>query len=268
MATPNLNLEEIILSDKLKTDFIRKINSNMEKIDDKYGELKRILLEKTKQDNLESAIAYIDMLVDANDATVTPEKLFVGYSAYKGLEKIEGSALAIPTSVQPHLLKNGFTAYDNNGNLITGNAYGINTSANSGDIVNGKTAYSSDGILITGTAKKEKKINVTLTGNSKYVGYISGYGAGIDHNGNLIIWAMSNSKAYESINFVNTSIGAGVVGDGFNITSHDTSNSAKTPQCCIVKGLSDCNEINITLNASAVNSSYDYVTLQVTLTVL
>ena len=42
MATPNLNLQEITLDDKLRTDFINKINNNMAIIDTKYSELKVI----------------------------------------------------------------------------------------------------------------------------------------------------------------------------------------------------------------------------------
>lgn len=266
MATPNLNLQEIVLSDKLKTDFIEKINNNMKVIDDKYAELKDTVLEKTKQPTLESAVAYIDKLVDANDATITPDKIFNGYVGYNGLEKIVGTALPQTTTAQSHLIKNGYTAYDNNGNLITGTGWAQTTNATPNDVVMSTTAYSSTGELIVGTAVRQILINVTLTGNSTYMGYISGYGAGIDHLGNLVIWAMSNTTSYEHINFVASSIGAGTAGSGFGITSFDTSDPSAVPHACVVNGVGIANAFNITLNASAVNSSYDYVTLQVTVT--
>lgn len=266
MATPNLNLQEIVLSDKLRTDFIEKINSNMSKIDKNYGELRDLLFKKTGQTTMESAVAYVDKLVNAQDATATPDKIFNGYVAYNGLERMVGTGLSTPTSVQPHLLKNGVTAYDNNGNLITGNAFGIATSATATDIINGKTAYNDAGTLLTGTAQRKQIINVTLSGDSTYITYISGYGAGIDQNGTLVIWAMSNTTSYEHINFTASSIGAGTAGKGFAITSFDTSDPASTPYACTVTGLASYETINVGLKATTVNGSYDYVTLQVTIT--
>ena len=264
MATPNLNLQEIKLNDKLKTDFIEKINNNMQVIDEKYGELKNTVLEKTKQPTLESAVAYIDKLVDANDATVTSDKIFNGYVGYNGLERVVGTALPQSTTAQSHLIKNGYTAYDNNGNLITGTGWAQTTNATPNDVVMSTTAYSSNGELIVGTAVRQMLINVSLTGTN--ASYISGCGAGIDHMGNLVIWAMSNSTAYEHINFVATSIGVGTAGSGFGITAFDTSDPSAVPHACVVTGVGIANAFNVTLNASALNSSYDYVTLQVTVT--
>lgn len=264
MATPNLNLQEIVLSDKLRTDFINKINNNMTILDQKYEELKDLFLEKTGQTTLQSAVAYIDKLVDANDATATPDKIFNGYVAYNGLDRMVGTGLSTPTSVQPHLLKNGVTAYDNNGNLITGNAFGIATSATASDIINGKTAYNDAGTLLTGTAYVMPTINVTLTGSSS--SYISGYGAGIDQNGSLTIWAKSNSSSYENICFDSSSLTLGEAVTGFDITSFSTSNITGIPLACVVNGLSSYNTINITLDATGANATNDFVRLVVTIT--
>lgn len=133
----------------------------------------------------------------------------------------------------------------------------------SSNILRGKIIFG-----VAGNVKKQPIINVTLdsSANSTYAGYINGYGAGIDHNGNLVIWAMSNTTSYEHINFVNTSIGIGTIGNGWNITAHDTSDSASTPHACTITGLSAYDTINVTLKPTAVNSSSDYVTIQVTVT--
>ena len=68
MGTPNLDLQTIEMSDNLKTDFVRKINSNMQIIDEKYGYLKNQLLTKTGKTTIEEAIAYIDVLINTQDA--------------------------------------------------------------------------------------------------------------------------------------------------------------------------------------------------------
>lgn len=264
MGTPNLDLQTIEMSDNLKTDFVRKINSNMQTIDDKYGELKDLLLQKTGKNTLESAIEYVELLVNAQDATATSDKIFKGYTAYKGTEKLTGTGLSSNTSVQPSLLKNGVTAYDNNGNLITGNAYGIATTATASDIISGKTAYNDGGALLTGAAQRQPTINITATGTN--ISYIGNYGAGTDQDGKLVIWAYSKNTNYEHINFVATSIGVGTAGVGFGITSFDTSDPENVPYACVVTGVTGYDTINITLNASGLNSSYDYVTLQVTIT--
>lgn len=131
------------------------------------------------------------------------------------------------------------------------------------NIMSGKSIFG-----VAGNGKKQTIINVTLdsSANSTYAGYINGYGGGIDHNGTLVIWAMSNTTSYEHINFVNTSIGIGTIGSGWNITSYDTSDPTSVPYACTITGLSAYDTINVTLKPTAVNGSYDYVTIQVTVT--
>lgn len=64
MNTPNIGLEMIVLDDTLNKSMINKINNNMKKLDNKYGELKESLLAQTRKETLEEAIAYIQTLAD------------------------------------------------------------------------------------------------------------------------------------------------------------------------------------------------------------
>lgn len=138
--------------------------------------------------------------------------------------------------------------------------------ATASDIVYGKTALV-QGNTITGTYKPNviPTINVTLSGS--YTDYISGYGAGVNKDGVLVIWAMSNSTAYEHVSFTLSSMSTGLaIDDGWDITSYDTADPANVPHACTVTGLSGKSTINITLSAGSVSSSYDYVKLTVTIT--
>lgn len=138
--------------------------------------------------------------------------------------------------------------------------------ATASDIVYGKTALV-QGNTITGTYKPNviPTINVTLSGS--YTSYISGYGAGVNKDGVLVIWAMSNSTAYEHVSFTLSSMSTGLaIDDGWDITSYDTGDPASVPHACTVTGLSGKSTINITLSADGVSSSYDYVKLTVTIT--
>ena len=255
MSTTNLQLESIELTDNMQTSFLDKMNNNFNKIDEAYGKLKEGLLKQTGKETLNEAINYIDGLAnEKNELQIEVNEL------KSELDRLVSLGDAIETDIKSN--KKAVVQ----GIEITGTAFSEITTATSNDIVSGKTAYDNEGNLITGNIKKMPNINITLTGNSTYMGYISGYGAGIDKDGRIIIWAMSNSTSYENINFVASSIGAGKVASGFGISSHDTGNAANVPHACIVAELSDYDTINITLNASTVNSSYDYVTLQVTLT--
>lgn len=128
------------------------------------------------------------------------------------------------------------------------------------NIVSGKSIF---GVVGNYSPKKQPTINVTLSGD--YSGYISGYGAGIDQNGTLIIWAMSNTTSYEAISFSVSSI-IGTQGNGWGITAFDTSNPASVPYACTITGLSSYTTLNITLNADTRNGSYDYTGISVTVT--
>ncbi len=266
MSTPNLELEEIVLDDTLNGIMLNKINSNMEKVDDKYGELKKALLEQTGKETLEEAIAYVQTLANhveflnsSGDAVasniLSGKKAVVKGQVITGTIPSQGAQTITPSTVNQTIASgrylSGTQTIQGDANLLAEN------------ILSGVSIFG-----VAGTVKKQPTINVTLDSSSSttYAGYISGYGAGIDHNGDLVIWAMSNTTSYEHINFVNTSIGVGTIGNGWNITSHDTSDSANTPHACTITGLSAYDTINVTLKPTAVNGSYDYVTIQVTVT--
>lgn len=254
MNTTNLQLETIELTDNMQTSLLNKMNNNFSKIDEAYGTLKDGLLSKTGKQTISEAINYVGNL--SNEINILNTEI---------------NTLNSIGNAKSSDIKNGLTALVQ-GKKITGTAFNTTTTATSGDIVSGKTAYDNNGNLITGTLitetiKKMPTINVELTGsNSTYVGYISGYGAGIDQNGNLVIWAMSSSTSYEHINFDNVSIGAGTINDGWNITSFNDSDPVNLPHACTIIGLSEYSTINVTLNVKAINGTKDYIKVEVTLT--
>lgn len=266
MNTRNLDLEEITLNDTIHDTMLKKINNNIQKIDVKYGELKNTLLKQTGKETIEEAIAYVQALADKMDflntsGNAVSSQILSGKTAVVKGKVITGTipsqaSQTITPSTSAKVIEAG--KYLSGMQIIAGDSNLI-----SSNILSGKSIFG-----VAGNVKKRQVINVTLDSSSSttYAGYISGYGAGIDQNGTLVIWAMSNTTTYEHINFVDTSIGIGTIGNGWNITSHDTSDSANTPHACTITGLSSYNTINVTLKPTAVNSSYDYVTIQVTVT--
>lgn len=263
MATTNLNLTTINSTDVMK-DSIIQMNDNMIKIDTAYGIIADSILEKTGSTTITEAVSKIDDLVDATDGTAKASDIKKGKIAYVGQNKITGTAFGTSTNATASTIFKGKRAYSNSGTLITGTALGTQTTATADDIIDGKTAYTNAGTLLTGTAKKEKTINVELTGtNATTKGYISGYGAGINQNGVLVIWAMSSSTAYEHISFNAHDISIGNVGDGFELKSYNANDLANSPHACTITDLDSYSTINVTLNIYNANATYDYLTAQV-----
>lgn len=235
--TPNLDLEMLEVTDNIKTTFLNKLNSNNEKIDSAYKVLVDNLLENTNKDNL------IDAIEEVNNS----------YIRIAELEQELASTIASKDII----------INDLNGEINRLNSIG---NATSNDIATGKTAYV-QGEEITGELIKLPKVNITLTGNATYMSYIGGYWAAINEDGTLVISAMSTTTSYENIYF-GTSDVLGTATAGFGITSHGTGNNANRPHSCIVTGIdiTQYNELLVTLNASAANSSNDYIQLNVTVT--
>jgi hypothetical protein len=263
LSTTNLNLTTINSTDVMK-DSIIAMNDNMIKIDTAYGYIADNILEKTGATTIVEAVSKIDDLVNAEDATATASDIRKGKTAYVGKEKITGTAFGSATTANASTIFKGKKAYISPGTLITGTALGTATTATADDILDGKTAYTNAGALLTGTAKKEKTINVELTGtNATTKGYVSGYGAGINQNGVLVIWAMSSSTSYEHISFNASDIAIGNVGSGFELKNYNASDLANSPHACTITDLDSYSTINVTLNIYNANTTYDYLTAQV-----
>lgn len=277
MATTNLGLEQILRDDVLATTVLEKINSNMLKVDAAYGQLIDTLFQKTGKNTLKDAIDYIDMLVNAQDATITADKIFKGYTGYKGLTKITGTALSTSISASTSEVISGNTFYDNTGTLLTGtmtNKAGTSTAASasiSGDnyrLQIPTTGYYSTGSYLTRAkssvisdlgVKQMPTINVTCDASSSY---ITSYGAGINNSGVLVIWALTASTSYEHVYFYPSSISIGSKGVGWSETDWDTGDPVAC-YACTVTGLSSYKTINVTLDYNTYSTSYDYVRLDV-----
>lgn len=281
MATENLNLEAIELTDNMQTSLLQKMNGNMNKIDTAYGQLRDLLLARTGKDNLKDAIEYVEQLVNAQDATITPDKVFNGYVGYNGLERIEGTALATKsTGTGSHLLS-GKIMYDSYGNLITGYMTNkANTSTSATGSVSGNNYmlripasgyYDTSSYLVRDKSTVISDLGVnqiptfsySVTGS--YSSYIGDYGAGIDSSGWLVIFAKSTSTSYEHISFNAKSI-VGTKGNGWDVTNYDTGDPIAAVYACAISGVSGYSRFNITFDASDVNSSYDYVLVDITIT--
>lgn len=239
MSTSNLNLELIELTDTMREAFRNKLNSNMQILDTKYGELISRLELLTGQTTLENALNKVSHMSDTRDANAISSDIISGKTAYVNEQKVTGTF-------------NGKDSSD--------------ADAVASEIVLGKTAYVNNQKIV-GTLNMSAPtipvINITLTGSNAT--YISGYGAGIDQNGNLVIWAMSGTSSYEHIYFVASNV-IGTKGAGWDKTNFDTSDPINIPHACTLTDVVGYNIINITLNASAVSSSSDYVKLDVTVT--
>ena len=109
-------------------------------------------------------------------------------------------------------------------------------------------------------------IKYTNTVTTATSGKVQG-GAGIN-GGTLVIWGMvtDGTTAWEHVSFVNTSIGAGTLGVGWNITKFDTSDPVDVPYACTITGLSGYSNIDVRVHFGNPNTTYDYVEAQVTLT--
>lgn len=266
MSTTNLKLEEIVLDDTLNGTMLEKINKNMKKLDNKYGELKNALLAQTNKETLEEAIAYVQILANHveflnSNGDATASEILSGKTAVvkgqvvKGTIPFQDAQTITPSTVNQTIATgqylSGAQTVQGDVNLVAAN------------ILNGISIFG-----VAGSLKKQPTINVTLDSSSSttYAGYISEYGAGINQNGTLVIWAMSSNTSYEHIDFVDTSIGIGTIGKGWNITTFDTGDPISVPHACTVTDLNDYDVINVTLKPTTVSASYDYIKVEVTIT--
>lgn len=258
MSTTNLGLEEINLNDTINGTMLEKINDNMQKVDDKYGKLKKSLLKQTGKETLEEAIAYIQTLANhveflnsSGDAVasniLSGKKAVVKGQVITGTIPSQGAQTITPSTANKTIASgrylSGTQTIQGDANLVAEN------------IVAGVSIFG-----VAGTVKKQPTINITNNSNA------SSCGAGINQDGTLVIWAMSSSTSYEHISFYPLSIGIGTKGYGWEITSFDTSDPASVPHACTITDLSEYSVINIELSDKTSSSSYDYYQLNVTVT--
>lgn len=259
MSTTNLKLEKINLNDTINGTMLQKMNNNMQKIDDKYGEFKKTLLEQTGKATLEEVIAYIQNLASqvehfnsTGDATASQilsgKKAVVKGQVVVGTMPSQGAQTIMPSTsnqtIDSGRYLSGTQTISGDANLLAEN------------IVAGKSIF---GVVGSYTEKKQTTINIS--GETA----LTGYGAGIDHNGTLVIWAMSDSTAFEHISFKASNI-IGTKGVGWDITAFDTSDPTQVPYACTITGLSEYSIINIQLSITSSDTSRDYYQVSVTIT--
>lgn len=110
------------------------------------------------------------------------------------------------------------------------------------------------------------KLNVTLNGT--YSNSIDGYGAGINHNGEIVIWASSSNTSYENIKFISNSIEIGELGKYWGVNPNTSSNIASIPHACTLTNIDlSIRQINIDLEARLADTTYDYINIFVTVTI-
>ena len=279
MATENLDLEKIELVDNMQTSLLEKMNGNFEKIDTAYKQLKDLLIAKTGKDNLVEAIDYVDELVNAQDGTITADKVFNGYVGYKGKERIVGTALATPSTGSASHLLTGTKLYDSSGNLIEGAMISKSggTILSSGGNVSGTSYrlqvpqnayYSTTSYISRPVSSVLSDLGAKVVPNISFAstlgGYFSKQGWAYNPDGTLVIYIMTSDTSYEHIYFYASSI-IGTKGVGWDISSWDTGDPVAC-YACTVTGLSSYTNISVRLDSGGLNSTYDYLRVNVTIT--
>lgn len=283
MATPNLELNLILITDKIRDGLLSKVNDNMEKIDSAFGELKSLLLIKTGKSTLAEAIAFVDELVNTEDSTADATKIFNGFTAYAGNEKITGTGLSDAITATLGDISNGKTAYNESGAIITGtlaDKKGITQTADGSVIetdyllkVPEAGHYDTDSYL-----KRAKSsvltdlgaianpvssfvINGTYANSTYYTEGGSGYA--VLPNGDVVIFIQGGTSAsYEHVYFNANSLEGATAGVGFGVNVWDTSDPTQVVYACTLTGVSAGRAITVALDN--VNSSYDYVRANIT----
>ncbi len=114
MSSKNLRLENIVLDDTINGTMLQKINTNMKKIEEKYGELEMALLEQTGKETLEDAIAYIQILANDLDflnssGTATASNILVNKTAVVRGKIVTGTIPSQPAqTITPRKSKSNY----------------------------------------------------------------------------------------------------------------------------------------------------------------
>lgn len=265
MSTTNLGLDTIETTDSIQNAFLTKMNSNMQKLDNAYGLLKTKLLDVTDKSDINEAIDSFNTMVTQVASLTTEVNTLTSVGTASASDMLNGkTALVQGQTVTGIMANKAGTSSVANGS-VSGDNYRLQIPSNGYYDTSSYLSRTKANVLTDLGVTVMPTINVTLSGS--YTSYISGYGAGVNKDGVLVIWAMSNSTAYEHVSFTLSSMSTGLaIDDGWDITSYDTADPTSVPHACTVTGLSDKSTINITLSAGSVSSSYDYVKLAVTIT--
>lgn len=132
MSSPNLNLEEIVLDDELREALLVKINNNMQILDEKYGELKKGILEKTGLNNLSEVLKYYDEFVGALPIPLQKVENMLADGKYKDISTY------YKTNTQAKITKHdGYTRYEMTGTGVSGYVYNIETQDTGIELIEG-----------------------------------------------------------------------------------------------------------------------------------
>ncbi len=218
MSTTNLNLEEIMLDDGLRDALLVKINNNMQILDEKYGELKKGILEKTGLNTLSDAIKYYDEFAKALPIPISKVENMLPDGKYTDI------ATYYKTNTQAKITKyDGYIKYEMTDTGSSGYVYNIEAKDTEIELKEGhkyacfiKWRNISDfenlraSIWIKGTATSGS------TSVSKI--YSNNFSSHSDtENFNLDYFIISPKTNYYSIRFCINTPDIGIVGAGFDV---------------------------------------------------
>lgn len=129
------------------------ISDEITRLQTAKGNIKTSIVNKGVAVEDSAKIDTYNTLIDqiAMDTTATENDILLNKTAYINGAKVTGKAFSVQTSATADKILNGYTAYNNAGELLTGSAFSTATTATAANILSGKTAYQNDGTLLTGS---------------------------------------------------------------------------------------------------------------------